>query len=78
MGPVLDDGVIQGDAAGRDWRTTPLWGLGQRLRFLHDGRARTIQAAIQAHGGEATHAVQQFGALSPDAKAALLTFLSSL
>ena len=42
MGPLLDDGVIEGQAAGGDWRTTPLWGLGTRLRFLHDGRARGI------------------------------------
>ena len=53
LGPALDDGVVQGDAGGRDWRTTPLWGLGARPRFLHDGRARTVRAAILAHGGEA-------------------------
>ena len=53
MGRALDDGVTQGQASGHDWRTTPLWGLRERSRFLHDGRARTVEAAILAHGGEA-------------------------
>ena len=53
LGPDLDDKVVQGRASGRDWRTTPLWGLGLRPRLLHDGRAHTIAEAIAAHGGEA-------------------------
>ena len=39
MGPALDDKIVQGDATGADWRTTPLVGLRPRERFLHDGRA---------------------------------------
>ncbi len=60
MGPGLNDGVVQGQAQGSDWRTTPLWGLSVRARFLHDGRARTIEAAILAHGGEADPVVQAY------------------
>ncbi len=78
MGPALDDGVPQGQATGRDWRTTPLWGLGDRVRYLHDGRARTIPAAILAHGGEAEQAVQRFRKLTADERAALLAFLAAL
>lgn len=78
MGPALDAGVVQGGAGGRDWRTTPLWGLGMRTRFLHDGRAQTLDAAILAHGGEAEPAVQRFRMLAPTAREALLAFLSSL
>jgi CxxC motif-containing protein (DUF1111 family) len=78
MGRTLDDKVVQADARGQDWRTTPLWGLGSRPRFLHDGRARTIQAAVTAHGGEADPAVTRFQALSPDDRQALLSFLSAL
>lgn len=78
VGPALDDGVVQGDARGRDWRTTPLWGLRDRARLLHDGRARTIQAAVLAHGGEAEDAVQRFRDLPPAAREALLAFLGSL
>jgi CxxC motif-containing protein (DUF1111 family) len=78
MGRTLDDKVVQADARGQDWRTTPLWGLGSRPRFLHDGRARTIQAAITAHSGEADPAVERFRALSPDDRQALLAFLSGL
>ena len=49
MGAVLADNVIQGDAGPDMFRTSPLWGVGQRLFFLHDGRARDLQSAIRAH-----------------------------
>ena len=68
----------QADASGRDWRTTSLWGLSMRTRFLHDGRARTVEAAILAHGGEADAMVQRFRALPGDERAALLAFLNTL
>ncbi len=77
VGPALDDGVVQGVARGRDWRTTPLWGLKDRQRFLHDGRARTVEAAIRAHAGEADIAVRRFAELPPEARAALLDFLAT-
>lgn len=53
MGPGLDDKIVQGDASGAEWRTTPLIGLGLRQRYLHDGRAETLRDAILQHGGEA-------------------------
>jgi CxxC motif-containing protein (DUF1111 family) len=53
MGPALDDKIVQGNATGADWRTTPLVGLAARRRYLHDGRAATLRDAILAHGGEA-------------------------
>jgi CxxC motif-containing protein (DUF1111 family) len=78
MGRALDDGVVQGSAAGPDWRTTPLWGLSDRTRFLHDGRARSLQAAVLDHGGEAQRARQRFRALSDRARRSLLAFLRTL
>jgi CxxC motif-containing protein (DUF1111 family) len=78
MGPALDDAVVQGDATGRDWRTTPLWGLGSRHRFLHDGRATTLPAAIFAHGGEASRSVERFRDLTSDERSDLMSFLASL
>lgn len=78
LGPTLDDGVDQAQASGRDWRTTPLWGLHLRTRFLHDGRARTVSTAIAAHGGEADAALQLFAQLDDEDHAALLRFLDSL
>lgn len=78
MGKALDDGFAQADASGKDWRTTSLWGLSLRTRFLHDGRAQTVEAAILAHGGEADAVVQRFRALSGPNRAALLAFLSTL
>ena len=78
MGPDLADGLPQGEAGGTDWRTTPLWGLGQRARLLHDARARTLEAAIAAHGGEAGPARSQFRDLPEADRATLLAFLSSL
>jgi len=49
MGSGLADGVGQGLAGGDEFRTAPLWGLGQRLFFLHDGRTSDLMQAIQAH-----------------------------
>jgi CxxC motif-containing protein (DUF1111 family) len=77
VGPVLDDRVVQGSATGPEWRTTPLWGLADRKRLLHDGRATTIEAAILAHGGEAQRARDRFRALSPQRRRSLLAFLRS-
>jgi CxxC motif-containing protein (DUF1111 family) len=49
MGATLADNVIQGDAGPDEFRTTPLWGLGQRLFFLHDGRTDDLLVAIRDH-----------------------------
>src|ERR1700726_3490896 len=49
MGKRLADDITQGAATGDMFRTTPLWGVGQRIFFLHDGRTSDLLAAIQAH-----------------------------
>jgi hypothetical protein len=49
MGAGLADGINQGGAGADQFRTAPLWGLGQRLFFLHDGRTTDLVQAIQAH-----------------------------
>jgi CxxC motif-containing protein (DUF1111 family) len=49
MGPTLADNILQGSAAGDEFRTAPLWGLGQRIFFLHDGRTSDLVQAIQDH-----------------------------
>ena len=49
MGGNLADGISQGAAVADEFRTAPLWGLGQRLFFLHDGRTSDLGAAIEAH-----------------------------
>jgi CxxC motif-containing protein (DUF1111 family) len=78
LGPALDDRVIQGSARGKDWRTTPLWGLGMRPRLLHDGRATSINEAVLAHDGEAANAARAFRALVEPERTTLLAFLNSL
>jgi len=78
MGAALADGIKDGDATGREWRTAPLWGLGSATRFLHDGRASNIDAAILLHGGEASKTTERYEGLSRDDRTALLKFLSSL
>jgi CxxC motif-containing protein (DUF1111 family) len=81
MGSGLADGISQGDATGNEFRTAPLWGLGQRLFFLHDGRTADLMQAIQAHssqGSEANSVVAAFNALNDSAKQDLLNFLRSL
>jgi CxxC motif-containing protein (DUF1111 family) len=84
MGPDLADGRPDHDAGGRDWRTTPLWGIGlagtvsETPRYLHDGRARSLTEAILWHGGEATAARTTFATLAGPQRAALLSFLNTL
>jgi CxxC motif-containing protein (DUF1111 family) len=81
MGAGLADGVGQGGAGGREFRTAPLWGLGQRIFFLHDGRTTDLIAAIRAHassGSEATGSVMMYSVLSDSLKQDLLNFLRSL
>jgi CxxC motif-containing protein (DUF1111 family) len=78
MGPQLADGIVQGNAQGDMFRTAPLWGLGRRRFYLHDGRATTVEAAILSHGGEATNARNRFMNLNQADKGALRDFLNSL
>jgi CxxC motif-containing protein (DUF1111 family) len=81
MGVGLADGLTQGAAGPDEFRTAPLWGLGQRVYFLHDGRASDLVAAIQAHesqGSEASMAVRQFNKLSVGSQQDVLNFLRSL
>ncbi|MBN2739797.1 MAG: c-type cytochrome [Rhodobacteraceae bacterium] len=82
MGADLADGVREHMAGPSEFRTAPLWGLGARLRaghrFLHDARARTPEAAILWHGGEAAKARETFISLDPATRAAILSYLESL
>jgi CxxC motif-containing protein (DUF1111 family) len=81
MGANLADGVSQGSAGPDEFRSAPLWGLGQRIFFLHDGRSRDLVDAIQQHassGSEANGVIQNFKRLSPQQQQDLLNFLRSL
>jgi CxxC motif-containing protein (DUF1111 family) len=81
MGDGLADGVSQGAAGGREFRTAPLWGVGQRIFFLHDGRTNDLGQAIAQHasrGSEANQVVQNYNALSGTDRQAVLNFLRSL
>jgi CxxC motif-containing protein (DUF1111 family) len=81
MGQGLADGITQGAAGPDEFRTAPLWGLGERVYFLHDGRTSNLLAAIQAHassGSEANVVVQRFNSLSSAQKQDILNFLRSL
>ena len=81
MGSNLADNVSQGLATGSEFRTAPLWGLGQRIFFLHDGRTRNLVDAIEEHrgqGSEANQIINNFNQLSQTQAQALLDFLRSL
>lgn len=85
MGAVLDDGYTEGSAHTAEWRTAPLWGIGLAeasqggaAYYLHDGRARTLEAAILLHGGEAQPARDAYESLSNTEKENLIAFLKSL
>jgi CxxC motif-containing protein (DUF1111 family) len=62
----------------REWKTPPLWGVRDSAPYLHDGRARTIEEAIAAHGGEAEDSAKKFKALNYLGRSYLLAFLNSL
>jgi len=78
MGDLLADGIEQGSANGRQFRTAPLWGLRVRTTFLHDGRASSVEAAILAHDGQGHAAMSEFVLLDDESKRALRAFLQSL
>ncbi len=80
MGPGLDDGVGLPGVASAEWRTAPLIAMqpGGGRRYMHDGRAADIDAAIRAHGGEADAARGNYLALTADQRAALVAFVESL
>lgn len=85
MGNALDDGLPEGSAQGREWRTAPLWGLGLAEDsqggvgyYLHDGRATSLTQAIALHGGEAAPMVTKFVGLESSEQEQLLKFLKSL
>jgi CxxC motif-containing protein (DUF1111 family) len=81
MGTGLADNVQQGNAGGDQFRTAPLWGLGQRIWFLHDGRTNNLLSAIAAHSStnsEANSVIANFNLLSISDKQDLLNFLRSL
>jgi len=94
MGQGLSDHVTQGLAGGDMFRTTPLWGVGQRMFFLHDGRTSDLMQAILAHSSagqgaddnqqagfppsEASTVIDAFRNLSSSDKQGILDFLRSL
>jgi hypothetical protein len=81
MGTGLADGVTQGLATGRHFRSAPLWGLSRRIFLLHDGRTTDLTNAIQSHasnGSEANTVINNFNLLSPQDRQDLLNFLRSL
>ena len=87
MGPGLADDILQGNARGDEFRTAPLWGLGKRIFFLHDGRTNDLLEAIRAHRSagnskfgpsEANAVIDKFNLLGESEKQDLLNFLRSL
>ena len=87
MGPGLADDILQGGARGDEFRTAPLWGLGKRIFFLHDGRTDDLEVAIRAHQSsgntkfgpsEANTVIDNYTRLSDGDQQDLLNFLRSL
>jgi CxxC motif-containing protein (DUF1111 family) len=81
MGERLADGVTQGGAGPNEFRTAPLWGVGQRVFFLHDGRTTDLVDAIRAHksrGSEANRVIEHFNKLTTQEQQQVIDFLRSL
>src|ERR1700683_3218093 len=81
MGKGLADGITQGGAGPDEFRTAPLWGVGQRAFFLHDGRTSNLVQAIEAHrgrGSEANMVIDRFRRLTAAEQQDVINFLRSL
>jgi hypothetical protein len=81
MGKGLADGITQGGAGPDEFRTAPLWGVGQRVFFLHDGRTSNLVDAIrahQSHGSEANKVIEHFNRLTVQEQQEIIDFLRSL
>ena len=81
MGKGLADGITQGSAGPDEFRTAPLWGVGQRVFFLHDGRTSNLVEAIEAHrspGSEANRVIERFHRLKTQEQQDIINFLRSL
>ena len=81
IGRGLADGITQGGAGPDEFRTAPLWGVGQRVFFLHDGRTSNLGEAIEAHrspGSEANKVIDRFNRLTAQEQQDIINFLRSL
>src|SRR6202035_4359888 len=81
MGEGLADGITQGGAGPDEFRTAPLWGVGQRVFFLHDGRTTDLVKAIREHrssGSEANRVIEHFERLSVEEQQEVIDFLRAL
>ena len=81
MGQGLADGITQGGAGPDEFRTAPLWGAGQRVFFLHDGRTSDLVEAVEAHrsrGSEANKVIDRFNRLTADEQQDIINFLRAL
>lgn len=81
MGSGLADGITQGGAGPDEFRTAPLWGIGQRVFLLHDGRTTDLVRAIEAHrsrGSEASRIIDRFNRLPPEQQQDIVNFLRAL
>jgi CxxC motif-containing protein (DUF1111 family) len=81
MGRGLADGITQGGAGPDEFRTAPLWGVGQRIFFLHDGRTTNLVEAIEDHrsrGSEANKIIDRFNRLTVRQQQDIINFLRSL
>jgi CxxC motif-containing protein (DUF1111 family) len=81
MGEALADGITQGGAGPDEFRTAPLWGVGQRVFLLHDGRTTDLVNAIEVHksrGSEANRIIERFNRLSITQQQDIINFLRSL
>ena len=81
MGKGLADGITQGSASPDEFRTAPLWGAGQRVFFLHDGRTSNLVEAIEAHrshDSEANKVIDNFDRLTAREQQDIINFLRSL
>jgi CxxC motif-containing protein (DUF1111 family) len=76
--PSLPDRTPGDGPQPGEWRTPPLWGVADSAPYLHDGRALTLEQAIELHGGQAARSARKFAELGKNEQAHLVAFLKTL
>jgi hypothetical protein len=62
----------------KQWKTTPLWGVGSTAPYAHDGANLDLDSVIRRHGGEALDSRVNYAKLSPSQRQQVLAFLNNL
>jgi cytochrome c peroxidase len=77
LGPMFHERNYDG-TVHTEFMTAPLWGIGTKAPYGHDGRSVTLDDVILRHGGEAEASKDAYVTLGDDNQHKILEFLGTL